>query len=45
VDAGPEEVRVTVAVDVAPLGPVPLSVRVSAAAVAMREPGALEAPR
>lgn len=35
-----EEVRVTVAVDVAPLGPVPLRVRVTAEAVARLEPGA-----
>ncbi|SFK89133.1 TadE-like protein [Geodermatophilus ruber] len=32
-------VTVTVAADVAPLGPVPLRVRVSATAVAQREPG------
>lgn len=35
-----EQVRVTVAVDVAPLGPVPLRVRVAAEAVARLEPGA-----
>jgi Flp pilus assembly protein TadG len=36
---GEEEVRVTVAARVAPLGPLPLRVRVSATAVAQREPG------
>jgi Flp pilus assembly protein TadG len=35
-----DEVRVAVAVDVAPLGPVPLRVRVTAEAVARLEPGA-----
>jgi Flp pilus assembly protein TadG len=35
-----DEVRVTVAADVAALGPVPLRIRVSAEAVAVREPGA-----
>lgn len=35
----PDRVRVTVTVDVAPLGSVPLRARVSAAAVAAREPG------
>jgi Flp pilus assembly protein TadG len=35
-----DEVRVAVAVDVTPLGPVPLRVRVTAAAVARIEPGA-----
>ena len=34
-----ERVRVTVGVEVAPLGPVPLRTRVSAEAVAQREPG------
>lgn len=34
-----ERVRVTVSVEVAPLGPVPLRTRVSAEAVAQREPG------
>jgi Flp pilus assembly protein TadG len=34
-----EEVRVTVSARIAPLGPVPLQVTVSAAAVALREPG------
>jgi Flp pilus assembly protein TadG len=34
-----ERVRVTVAVEVRPLGPVPLRTRVSAEAVAQREPG------
>jgi hypothetical protein len=34
-----EDVRVTVTVDVAPLGPVPLRVEVSAEAVARLEPG------
>jgi Flp pilus assembly protein TadG len=35
-----DEVRVAVAVDVAPLGPVPLHVRITAEAVARLEPGA-----
>ena len=35
-----DEVRVAVAVDVAPLGPVPLRIRVAAEAVALLEPGA-----
>ncbi|SFE10395.1 TadE-like protein [Blastococcus tunisiensis] len=35
-----EEVAVTVAAAVAPLGPVPLRITVSAVAVALREPGA-----
>jgi Flp pilus assembly protein TadG len=35
-----DEVRVAVAVDVAPLGPVPLRIRVAAEAVARRDPGA-----
>jgi Flp pilus assembly protein TadG len=34
-----ERVRVTVSVEVSPLGPVPLRTRVSAEAVAQREPG------
>ncbi len=34
-----ERVRVTVSVEIAPLGPVPLRTRVSAEAVARREPG------
>ena len=34
-----EEVTVTVSVRVAPLGPLPMAVTVSAAAVALREPG------
>ncbi|WP_245852398.1 TadE family type IV pilus minor pilin [Blastococcus aggregatus] len=34
-----ERVRVTVSVELAPLGPVPLRTRVSAEAVAVREPG------
>ena len=34
-----EEVRVTVTVRVAPLGPLPLAVTVSGSAVAVREPG------
>jgi Flp pilus assembly protein TadG len=44
VDVGREQVRVTVVADVAALGTVPLRVRVSAEAVAMREPGVVEAP-
>lgn len=39
VSEGGEEVRVTVTARVAPLGPVPLRVTVSAEAVALREPG------
>jgi len=35
-----DEIRVTVTASVAPLGPVPLRVTVSAEAVALREPGA-----
>jgi Flp pilus assembly protein TadG len=35
-----EEVRVTVSARIAPLGPVPLRITVSAEAVALREPGA-----
>ena len=38
---GEEEVRVTVSARIAPLGPVPLRITVSAEAVALREPGAL----
>ena len=34
-----QEVRVTVTVHVAPLGPLPMAVTVSGAAVAVREPG------
>ncbi len=34
-----EEVRVTVSTPIAPLGPVPLRITVSAEAVALREPG------
>jgi len=41
---GATEVRVTVSADVAPLGAVPLHVRVSAGAVAAREPGSVAAP-
>ncbi|SDF17848.1 TadE-like protein [Blastococcus fimeti] len=36
-----DRVRVTVSVELAPLGPVPLRTRVSAEAVAQREPGGL----
>ena len=39
-----EEVRVTVSARVAPLGPVPLRVTVTAEAVALREPGVTEPP-
>lgn len=39
VRAAGDRVRVTVSVEVAPLGPVPLRTRVSAEAVAQREPG------
>jgi Flp pilus assembly protein TadG len=44
VDVGSEHVRVTVVADVAALGWVPLRVRVSAEAVALREPAVVEAP-
>ena len=37
-----DEVRVTVTVRVAPLGPVPIAVPLSATAVAVREPGSAE---
>src|SRR3954447_16200226 len=39
VSGDPEEVRVTVTVHLAPLGPLPLRILLSAAAVAVREPG------
>jgi Flp pilus assembly protein TadG len=39
VDVRAEEVRVTVSTRIAPLGPVPLRITVSADAVALREPG------
>jgi Flp pilus assembly protein TadG len=39
-----EDVRVAVTVEVAPLGPVPLQVEVSAEAVARLEPGVAEDP-
>ena len=39
VTTGPEEVRVTVTARIAPLGPVPLRITVSAEAVALLEPG------
>jgi len=39
VDVGEEQVRVTVSARIAPLGPVPLRITVSADAVALREPG------
>lgn len=41
VTAEGDRVRVTVSAEVAPLGPVPLRVRVTAEAVAQREPGSL----
>ncbi|GAA5649285.1 hypothetical protein Gobs01_00650 [Geodermatophilus obscurus DSM 43160] len=44
VAVGGATVTVTVAAQVAPLGPVPLRVPVSASAVAQREPGTAEAP-
>lgn len=44
VATGADEVAVTVSVDVAPLGPVPLHVRVSARAVSAREPGSSASP-
>jgi Flp pilus assembly protein TadG len=42
VDLAGERVRVTVVADVAPLGPVPLRVRVSSESVALREPAVAE---
>ena len=39
VAVGADEVRVTVSASIAPLGPVPLRITVSAAAVGLREPG------
>ena len=39
-----EEVRVTVAVRVPPLGPLPVAVPLTAVAVAVREPGSAEDP-
>ncbi|MCW2741403.1 MAG: TadE family protein [Blastococcus sp.] len=39
VAVGPEEVRVVVSARISPLGPVPLHVTVSAAALALVEPG------
>ena len=44
VESTADDVAVTVSALVSPLGPVPLSVRVSAVAVAQREPGAAEGP-
>jgi Flp pilus assembly protein TadG len=44
VDAGADDVRVTVTAEVAPLGPFPLRVEVSATAVAQLEPGAADLP-
>jgi Flp pilus assembly protein TadG len=38
---GGEDVRVTVSAEIAPLGPIPLRVTVSAEAVARREPGSV----
>jgi Flp pilus assembly protein TadG len=40
VSLGAEQVTVTVSARIAPLGPVPLAITVSAEAVAIREPGA-----
>ena len=42
VSTGGEEVRVTVSALIAPLGPVPLRITVTAEAVAMLEPGVVE---
>ena|SRR5215218_159436 len=42
VSAGGAEVRVTVSARIAPLGPVPLRITVSAEAVALREPSGIE---
>jgi Flp pilus assembly protein TadG len=39
VDADGGEVRITVSAEIAPLGPVPLRITVSAEAVGLREPG------
>jgi Flp pilus assembly protein TadG len=39
VSKGGDDVRVTVSSPIAPLGPVPLTITVSAEAVALREPG------
>jgi hypothetical protein len=39
-----DQVRVTVTVRVAPLGPVPIEVTLSGTAVAVREPGSAEDP-
>jgi Flp pilus assembly protein TadG len=44
VSTGGEEVRVTVSARIAPLGPVPLQITVTAEAIAMREPGGTEQP-
>ncbi|HEY0506969.1 MAG TPA: TadE family type IV pilus minor pilin [Blastococcus sp.] len=44
VSTGGEEVRVTVSARIAPLGPVPLQITVTAEAVAMREPDGTEQP-
>jgi Flp pilus assembly protein TadG len=44
VSTGGEEVRVTVSARIAPLGPVPLHITVTAEAIAMREPGGTEQP-
>jgi Flp pilus assembly protein TadG len=41
---GTDQVEVTVSADVAPLGPLPISVRVSASAAARREPAAADLP-
>jgi hypothetical protein len=44
VSAGDRDVHVEVVADVAPLGPVPLRIEVSARAVARLEPGAADLP-
>jgi Flp pilus assembly protein TadG len=44
ISGGADQVQVTVSVQVSPLGPLPISVRVSASAVARREPAAADLP-
>ncbi|MDQ1662739.1 MAG: hypothetical protein QOJ68_2719 [Blastococcus sp.] len=44
VRGGPDQVEVTVSVQVRPLGPLPVSVRVSASAAARREPAGADLP-
>ena len=42
--SGADQISVTVSVQVRPLGPLPISVRVSASAAARREPGGADLP-